>query len=319
MNKNFVFAVSVLSKTIMGAGIFSLPLVFYMVGVGTGILYLLVFTLAYCVIHLMYAEAVRMEPDEHNFAYLARKYLGSIFGSIATLIILIELLIVLTVYIILSQSFFGIMFGVPGAYAAILFWILGTAFIFVDLKWIEWISVVSVLMLLTAVGIIFHTSIPYAFATPFVKPINWFLFLLPFGPLFFALNGRPAISKMVEVWRNATREKKPFSLTKAIVVGTLLPALLYIVFVLGVLKLSPIPSEDAISGITAVLPAWLMAMLGAFGFVAIWVPYFMIGTNIRDILREDMHLSRIMSAGFVTLIPIGLFLFGVGQFISVVG
>ena len=60
-----------------------------MVGVGTGILYLLVFTLAYCVIHLMYAEAVRMEPDEHNFAYLARKYLGSIFGSIATLIILI--------------------------------------------------------------------------------------------------------------------------------------------------------------------------------------------------------------------------------------
>lgn len=318
MNRNFVFAASLLANTIIGAGIFSLPFVFYSVGAGVGIIYLLVFALAYCAIHLMYAKAVEAEPEGHDLAYLARKYLGATFGSVATLIILAELLIVLTVYIILSQSFFGIIFGMPGAYAAILFWILGTVFIFVDLKWIEWISVTSVLMLLTAVGVVFHASIPHTFIVPLTKPINWFLFLLPFGPLFFALNGRPAISKAVEVWRSARREKKSFSLPGAIVVGTILPTLLYIVFIFGVLKLSPIPSGDALSGIAAALPAWMMVMLGVFGLVAIWVPYFMIGANIRDILREDMRLSRIMSAGLVILIPIGLFFSGVSQFVSVV-
>lgn len=319
MNQNFVFASSLLANTIIGAGIFSLPFVFYSVGVGVGVRYLLIFTLAYVAIHLMYAEAVESEPEGHDLAYLARKYLGNIFGSIATLIILAELLIVLTVYIILSQSFFGIIFGIPSIYAALLFWILGTVFIFVDLKWIEWISVVSVFMLLTAVGTVFYMSSSYALTTPPVRPMNLFLLLLPFGPLFFALNGRPAISKVVEVWRRATREKKPFSLKKAIVVGTILPALLYTVFVLGILKLSPIPSEDALSGIMTALPARTMTMLGAFGLIAIWVPYFMIGANIRDILREDMRFSRIMSAGLVILIPIGLFLAGVSQFVSVVG
>jgi len=266
----------------------------------------------------MYAEAVTSEPEGHDLAYLAKKYLGNTFGTIATLIIITELLIVLTIYIILSQSFFGIMFGMSGQYAALLFWILGTIFIFVDLKWLEWISVVSVLMILAAVGIVFHASIPHMLSAPLTKSTSWLLFLLPFGPLFFALNGRPAIARVVKVWRNATRERKPFSLRSAVAVGTLLPALVYFVFVFAVLKLSPVPSGDAISGIAASLPLWIMTMLGAFGFVAIWVPYFMIGAHIRDILREDIRLSRIMSAGLVILIPIGLFLSGVSQFVSAV-
>lgn len=319
MNRNFIFATSLLANTVIGAGIFSLPFVFSTVGVGAGVIYLFVFTLAYAATHLMYAEAVAAEPEGHDLAYLARKYLGNVFGSVATSIILIELLIVLAVYIILSQSFFGILFGMPGIYAAIIFWILGTVFIFVDLRWIEWISIVSVCTLLVAVAIVFFASSSHPLFTPSFKPLHWLLFLLPFGPLFFALNGRPAISKVVAAWRVARQEKKSFSLTSSIIVGTLVPALIYLIFVFGVLRLSPTPSEDAISGIASALPTWIMILLGVFGIVAIWVPYFMIGANIRDILREDMRLSRIMSAGLVILIPIGFFLSGMSQFISVVG
>lgn len=196
---------------------------------------------------------------------------------------------------------------------------MSTVFIFVDLKWLEWISVVSVLMILAAVGIVFRASLPHTLLTPFANPMNWVLFLLPFGPLFFALNGRPAIARVVKVWRTATREHKPFSLRGAVVAGTILPAFVYLIFIVAVLKLSPAPSGDALSGIGLVLPSWIMVMLGAFGFIAIFAPYFMIGAHIRDILREDMRLSRIMSAGLVILIPIGLFLAGVSQFVSAVG
>ncbi|MCX6788347.1 MAG: aromatic amino acid transport family protein [bacterium] len=319
MNRNFIFASSLLARTIIGAGIFSLPFVFYSVGFGIGMLYLFVFVLAYCAMHIMYAESIETEPEGHDFAHLARKYLGKKLGTFAVLITLIELLIVLTAYIILSQSFFSILFGMPGIYAAILFWLLGTIFIFVDLKWIERVSVGSVLFLLITAFIIFQYSLPHVFTTPTSKSLDLFVLLLPFGPLFFALNGRPGISKTVAVWRSAKKSNSPFSLRKAIIVGTLLPSLVYIIFVIGVLKLSPIPSQDAISGIANILPLWIVKLLGVFGFFAIWAPYFMIGSNIKDILEKDLRFGRWIAAWLIILIPIGLFFSGVTQFLSVIG
>ena len=57
--KNFIVAIALLAGTIIGAGIFSLPYVFKVVGFWVGVLCLVLFTGVYTVIHLMYAAVIK--------------------------------------------------------------------------------------------------------------------------------------------------------------------------------------------------------------------------------------------------------------------
>ncbi len=318
MNKDFIFASSLLANTIIGAGIFSLPFVFHAVGMGYGILCLLSFATLYSALHLMYAHILQTGEKNHRFAYFAEKYLGRGLGRVVAGFILVELLLVLTVYLILAPSFFSILLGISGSAAILLFWTLGSIFIFLNLEELGWVATVSLFSIFAIVAIVFQYSTLHELTTPLFKQMNIVTIMLPFGPLLFALNGRPGISKVVDIWRKAKNHATPFLLGNAIIAGTLISALIYFLFVVSVLKLSPVPSEDAIFGLFGVMPMWTIICLGMLGLLAIWTSYFMIGANIRDILRGDLHFSSITSAFFVLFVPPALYFLGVSQFIKAI-
>ncbi|MFA6352977.1 MAG: aromatic amino acid transport family protein, partial [Candidatus Paceibacterota bacterium] len=76
--KEFVLPASLLSGTIIGAGIFSLPFIFAQVGLGLGLFLLTLFAIIFCVIHLMYGDLVLKNGDNHRFAGFAKIYFGKI-------------------------------------------------------------------------------------------------------------------------------------------------------------------------------------------------------------------------------------------------
>ena len=88
---------------------------------------------------------------------------------------------------------------------------------------------------------------------------------------------------------------------------------------LGVLLLSDTVSEDAISGISGALPRWALLGIGAFGVISLWSSYIVIGMDVKDILAYDFRVPKIVSALFVFIAPMALFLAGFQSFLALVG
>ena len=101
--------------------------------------------------------------------------------------------------------------------------------------------------------------------------------------------------------------------------GTIAPAVVYAVFVLGVLLLSGAVSEDAISGIAGALPRWALLVIGALGVISLWSSYIVIGMDVKDILSYDFRAPKIVSALLVVIAPMALFMAGFQSFLALVG
>ncbi|MFA6407705.1 MAG: aromatic amino acid transport family protein [Candidatus Paceibacterota bacterium] len=311
---SFLSAVSVLASTIIGAGIFSLPYVFKNVGLLSGVVYLFLFAAVYSMIHLMYVRVLQTTEEKHQFTYFAEKYLGVRFGKIAGGVILLELFFVLTVYLVLAPQFISLAIGISGWQALLLFWIFGSVVLFIPSRLLGWADLFGIGSILLIVGIIVMRGGQSEILVPLAQPLNWFLFLFPFGPLLFSLSGRPALASIVEEWRRA---KKSFSLGWAIVVGTLISAAVYFFFVVGVLRLNPFVSPEALTSLTT-LPFFLYSLLGVLGIVALWTSYFMISISARDTLQEDMGVSSWVSASIVLFIPLVLVFISSTTFLSLI-
>lgn len=315
MNVNRVLAVALLSGTIIGAGIFSLPYLVSRIGLVSGLFYFVFFGCVYYVIHSMYADLLRQSEGSHQFSFVAKRFLPRRAAELFSGAIFLELIFVLVVYLILAPSFLSLFapFSVWGA--VVCFWILGSLFLFARLSWIGWAEFSGVVAILGIIAAILWKGWGFHFSVPAFLPLDFTGALLPIGPLLFSLSGRPAIAKVVEEWRKAEKAGASFSLSKAIGWGTAIPVVLYVLFVIGVLLINPNSSEDAISGL-GTLPAGFYALLGILGFLTLWTSYGMIAVNIRDTLRDDIGVGRWAGLIVPTVIPFALYFLGVNEFLG---
>ncbi len=318
MQKNAVLATSLLAGTIIGAGIFSLPFIFNRIGFGAGILYLVGSFLVYGAFHCMYAELLRLQRGERQFFFLARRYLPRFFASFASLVIFAELVFALVVYLALAPTFAFVAFGSGGAIAAVIFGLVSSVFIFARLSVLGWAEVFGTLAILGIVAVAAFASFGSEFTVPFSQPISDpLILLLPLGPLLFSFSGRSAISEVVEQHRVANEEGRPFSLRRVVLWGTMIPAIVYLVFVASILRLAPDVSSTALDSLTS-LPPVLYSLLGVMGLITLWTSYFMIGINVKDILRLDLKLSRALAGGITVLLPFALYFAGFQNFLTAV-
>lgn len=321
MNKSAVLSVGLLAGTIIGAGIFSLPYLFSRVGIILGITYLFVFSGVYIAFYFMYSSLLLKEEKPHDFFKLAEKNLSAPYSKIASFFAICELLFVLVVYLILAEKFLDFSLGINGIFSVCLFWALCSIFMFVRLRWLEIIEVLSTFSIIALIIFIFFlggttTNIPNLSFFP--ETFDWRLLLLPFGPLLFSFSGRSAISKMVEEYRKTKGSKNEFSIKTSFIWGTLIPAAIYFFFVLGVFRLGGNISPDTLSGLTF-LPPIICGLLGLLGLIALWDSYFVIGINIKDILVLDARWPRWVGFGVPLFLPLVLYFFGLKDLILVLG
>jgi amino acid permease len=319
MNLYFVFASMMLAGTIIGAGIFSLPYVMSVVGFGSGILFLLGFFMVYAVIHNMFAHVLVEEKGTHELVHVVSKYLGVAWGRLASVTTLTELLLVLTAYLILAPSFISILFGTSHTLALLLFWAVSSFFIFSSLRTLGIVNTLSIVGVMSIVIVVYIMSLGSEGVVVWARSFSWGAYLLPFGPILFAMSGRPSIIRVVEEWRAAQRAHTPFSLFWAVTVGTLLPALIYLLFVWGVLRLTPSPTPDTLTGLREVLSPFVITLLGCMGLLAIGKSYFMIGADVRDIIHRDLRGSPLISTIVVLCVPLMLYMCGFNEFVTVIG
>ncbi len=311
--RNELLSVGLLSGTIIGAGVFSLPYIFKTAGLVPGFFYLVLAAAAYSVIHLMFAKIIQSTPGEHRFVGYARIYLGRGAGFFSVFMTVIETIFVLTIYLILSQSFINLV--VPaGAWVEklIVFWVLSSAAIFLGVRRIAWLELLITGGIIGVIFLIFLFGIP-KLGTPGALDLGagggWRNFLLPLAPVLFSMSGRQAIPALLKVGG---------SVKKAIIAGTVLPALVYILFVVSILALSPVVTEDAVTGLVGAVPGAVLVLVGIFGILSLVSSYITVGFDVYKSLELDFRFPFWLKFLIVILGPIALYFAGFTSFIVLV-
>ena len=135
MYKKFILPASMLAETIIGAGMFALPYVFNVSGIGLGLIYLLFLGGVLILIHLMYADIILRTPENHRLMGYAKFYFGKSGFWSSLIITVMGGLLVLTAYLILSISFIDFLFPVfPDIYKMLIFWALASLPVFLGIN-----------------------------------------------------------------------------------------------------------------------------------------------------------------------------------------
>jgi len=324
MYRSLILPAGLLAGTIIGAGIFALPYTFEKAGILTGLFYLIVFGGALTLIHLMYADVILKTEEGRNFRRFsgyAKIYLGNWGFWLSILMTVVGMLFVLTIYLILSVDFINLI--VPAGWAIsdasnlLLFWVFGSAAIFRGIQRIAFSEFLITGGLIAIILIILGFGLGHLDKIISLPVFNFQNIFLPYGAILFALSGRVAIPALVSYFQKIGRPLT--GVRKPIILGTLAPALVYLLFVLGISGLSGTISEDAISGLVGWLPREIITLIGFFGLISLWSSYMVIGLDVKNSLKLDLKFPKSLAGFTVIILPPLFYFLGLKNFLALVG
>ena len=305
-----------LVSTMIGAGIFALPYIFYKSGWVLGIGYLLFFGVIMTIAHSLYWRVLVKISDRKGLLGLTRDYLGAPGFYIGFLAILGGLLLSLVAFLILSSSFMVLIFpGVNFATSVIFFWLLATIPLFLRSRRFLGVELFGGVVIVAVVFLILFSAFPLG-DLPNVPKVNWGNLFLPFGAILFSLGAWTAIEPMIDSETQTDKFKKG-SRWREVFSGASIVVIVYLMFVLAVLSSGGEVAPDAISG----LSLWggsRLVLLGILGLFSIWTTYLPIALESRVLIERDLKSSRRLSLGLVSFLPIVLVFMGLNSFLDVV-
>ena len=312
-------AIGILAGYIVGGGMFALPFAFAAVGFWVGAMELAVLAGVVLLYHLLYMEVVLGTAAPHRFPGYIKTYLGRYATSWSWFSALVGTVGTLLAYVILGSLFLQNIFqsilpSVPMLGWVLVLVVLGAVIVFFPMRREAAIaSVFTALFFLFAV--VFIAALAPRMNPAHFAGINAGNLFVPYGILLFALSGAtviPDITTLLDRNRVATR--------RAVVAGTLIPALLYFFFALAVVgAVGPGVSTEAIRSVAAVADGWLLLVGSIVGFLAIFTSYIALSSSFHRLLRIDVGIPS--SAGWLLafLVPFGFYLAGFQDFLPIMG
>lgn len=317
---SLIYPASLLAGTTIGAGMFALPYLFSEAGIATGLFYLFFSSAVFVLIHLMYADVIVRTPENRRFSGYAKIYLGKFGYWTSIFMAVFGALLILTVYLILSASFINLIAPAASAdYAVLFFWFLGSLAVFLSInklaisEFLIFFGMTGIILIIFGFGLT-NNGLEKILKMPLFDFSNVFI---PFGAVLFSMYGRSAIPALLGYFRN---NGQPMAKSKwPIIIGSVAPALVYAIFVFGILGLSDNVSEDSVSGLVGNLADAILWIIGVLGIISLWSTYIVIGRDIKKSLEHDFNLPLILSGTIIVLVPILLYFIGFHNFLALVG
>ena len=310
------YGVATLVGTIIGAGIFGLPYAASRAGFFTQLFYLGIFVVVFMVVHLMFGEIILRTTERHRLAGYVGMYFGEAAKKFIELITVAGVLGGMLAYLLVGGLFLktltGGMFGALEQYYIIL-WALLSFVLFSGLKMVERTEAIMLFFIVAIIALLFVVSIPRVDTGNFFfsSPENFFF---PYGITMFALSGAAAIPLVRDVLKKEERTMK-----KTIIWGTLIPALLYALFIFSVVGVTgEKTSEDALTGLNGALGMPAVFIGALFGLLVIATSYIVFGLYLKDTLWYDFNVHRKAALWFVLAAPLALVLFQSVGFIEII-
>ena len=317
-SSGFWYAVATLVGSTVGVGIFGIPFVFTKAGLLPGILFLAGLTVVVLLLNLMYGEVVLRTESHHQLVGYTAKYLGPNARKIILFTMTLGVYGALLSYIIvagtfLSQVLSSFIFFSPATFST-LFLIIGSLFILKGLRAVSRFDLIMLIFFVAAMLLLTIFGFPHIQLNNYTLLTNVYWFL-PFGVIFFALSGLAGIPLAYE---RLDGNKGQFR--KLVVLGTLIPAAIYLVFALVVMGVSgEVTSPDAITGLASFFTGPVVTLGSIFGLLAVFTCFLSLGLALKEAYQYDGKFSAFKSWLLVVIPPYILFLLGFRNFINIIG
>ena len=317
--KGFILATAVLMSTIVGVGMFGLPYVGTKSGFLIIAIFLFILTIAMTLIHLFYGEIISRTKGKHRLPGYAGRYLGERAKKIVGFFVIGGFYGSLLVYIVVGGSFLYTILSpivnLPLIVFNLVFFIIGSAAVYFGLKLITGLDLLMGLFLILIVFLFLYFGFNYIDISN-LKTINWRNAIVPYGVILYSLAGLVAVPEIRNILSD-TEKKKHYK--KVIILGTIIPAILYLVFIATTIGLTgKDTSLNAVSGLIDVLGSRVVLLGAVFGFLATITSFFALGLSLKETYLNDFGFRKNWAWFITCSIPLILFVLGVQNFVIVI-
>ena len=314
MTKHFYEAIATLIGTVIGAGIFAIPYVVAKSGFLIGAFYIVFIGLSILMINLYIGEIALRTKENHQLTGYAGKYLGKWGKRIMTFSMIFGIYGALTAYLIGEGNVLSAIFGGPPLIYSLLFFVVVSAIIYVGLKLIKRFEVLLCLIFLFIIFLMIAFSFGKIDLTNLAH-INLAYLFLPYGVVLFAFLGAAAIPEMKE---ELVKHKK--MLKKAIIFGSLIPLVVYLIFALVVVGVTGLgTTEIATIGLGNLIGEKMILFGNLFAIFAMATSFLTLGLALKQMYNYDYKLNNKIAWLLTCSVPLIVFLLGVKSFIKTIG
>lgn len=296
-----IAGIATITGTMVGAGILGMPYAISKSGFLVGLIFIFLLGLVSLNMNLFLGEVSLRTKGDHQLPGYAEKYLGKIGKILMIFSMLFGIYAALTAYLIaegesLSYLFFGNFNS--SFYFTLLFFVIVFIVVSFGLDVVKKQISIGVFILIALVILIALTFIPNISLENLTYSSSKFTDLIfPYGVVFFSML---AYSALPELGRELKGNEK--LMKKSIVIGTLIPLAIYLIFTLVILGFkgrdTPEIATFAIGNIAILI-----------GIIGMSNAFLILSTAIKDMYHLDLKLNKITSLCLALFVPMLLFLF----------
>jgi tyrosine-specific transport protein len=317
-----LYGISILAGTIVGAGLFSLPYITSVVGLGVMTGYMAVIGGVAILIHYFLAEISLKTPDFLRLPGFAKHHLGKNAQKIAYFSGIIGMLGAILAYLILGGEFLTALlsphFGGGSLHYTTIYFLISSAFIFFGIKAISKIELWGIVIFIVLLFLTFFRGFEEITLNKllFMRE-GEFDFFLPYGALLFALWGASLIPEIEEMLGSGKEKRKLLKIIPLGVIISLFISFFFIIIVLGITGENT--TREALVGLDSYLGNGVASLMLIFGILVIFTSLIAIGLTVKKILWYDLKIPEKTSFAIACITPFLLYLIGIKDFITVIG
>lgn len=287
--------------TTVGAGIFSLPLVFKQTGLLPFFILLIVLAYVTLRINIYFAQITHSVKGEHQLPGYVSTVLGKRLGVAAIVLHLFSTYGALIAFASIGGTFLSQLIGIPVHIGMMLFFIAATVLLFQDGKKMESLDE----LFAAGKGILFVLLVLFAFLFfPYQSynpgPVVGTNPYLAYGLILFSLTGFSIIPEL-----HPDKQYK-----KTLWIAQFLIVLLYIVFAVA---LSPYAIADSFRFKNQALSIFV----NLTGFISVFTTYLMLSMVTKDVYMKDIKMNQKGALGFTAVVPFVAILLNYDGFLKV--
>lgn len=317
MKKRFLEAVATLTGTTIGAGVLGIPYVVAQSGVLVGLLHIIIIGAAVMLVNLLLGEVVLRTKGNHQLTGYAEKYLGSTGKKLMAITMAAGIYGALLAYIIgTGISLSSILPGLPPLAGSLIFFAVASAIVYFGLAAVEKSELLLSFLTVTVITIIIVAAIMSGrFSAANLTGVSLKNAFMPYGVVLFALLGAVAIPEMKEELGRSRA-----LLRKAIIIGSLIPIVLYALFAAAVVGISGAStSQIATTDLGARLGELMGVFANLFAVLAMSTSFIALGLALKEMYVYDYKMHKKAAWILTCIVPLAAFLFGINSFVAVLG
>lgn len=304
--------------TAVGAGIFALPYTFAHAGTVVGLGYLVALGAILTLVNLAYGEVVSGTDGNHQYTAYVERYLGKRWKRLALLSMCLSFYGALSAYAVevstLLHDLLDAWIPLTRIQFGLIYFVLVSAALFIGLRAVTSVDKILMVIMLSLIALFVIVGIPHMDLSNLEIAHPEALFL-PYGVVLFALTAASAVPDMKRVLQD-----QPERLKKAIMYGSIIPVIVYIVFTLVAVGITGAnTTESSIIGLGQVLGPTALVMGSIFGCITMTTAFLVLGLALREMYQFDMKFHAWVAWLLVIVPPLAILLLNWLSFIEILG